>query len=331
MSAPAILPWRPSHRVLIRWLVTILVLAALLEFARGVHWGETWAAIRSASPIVLGVAAVVNLVSLVLKAVRWWVFLRASGVESLGLVLRATFAGAALNNLLVANAGEAGRVVLVSRASGVASEKVLATVALERLFEFAGYVVMLALAVSLLRLPPELHTFRVWAFVALALLIAVLAWLLKHPERAELPALQAGGFMRRVAAYGRGFMRALRDVSSARRFGAAMALSIGGWALQVMTYHLTARAAGFDLPVAGTISCILAVNLGFAVRATPGNVGVFQAIYALTAAAFGMDRDAAIGVGLLIQAQQILPVMVIGMLAAAGADRERSRPRFDKA
>ena len=62
---------------------------------------------------------------------------------------------------------------------------------------------------------------------------------------------------------------------------------------------LTARAAHFNLPLVGTVAAILAVNLGFAVRATPGNVGVFQAMYALTAAGFGMDKDQAIAVAFL--------------------------------
>jgi len=58
------------------------------------------------------------------------------------------------------------------------------------------------------------------------------------------------------------------------------------------------------------------VNLGFALRATPGNVGVFQAAYAATAVAFGVDRDAAIAVAFLIQAQQILPVTLLGVALA---------------
>jgi uncharacterized membrane protein YbhN (UPF0104 family) len=84
----------------------------------------------------------------------------------------------------------------------------------------------------------------------------------------------------------------------------------------VWTYSLTARAAHFNIPLVGTVAAILAVNLGFAVRATPGNVGVFQAAYALTAAAFGMDRDQAIAVAFLIQTQQILPITLLGVLMA---------------
>jgi uncharacterized membrane protein YbhN (UPF0104 family) len=91
---------------------------------------------------------------------------------------------------------------------------------------------------------------------------------------------------------------------------------VASWALQLWTYALTARAADFNLPLVGTVAAILAVNLGFALKATPGNVGVFQVMYSLMATAFGMDTDKAIGVALLIQAQQILPVTLIGVALA---------------
>lgn len=303
-------------RRLLRLAILAVVVIALVLFVGRIDWAQTWRSIRAASPTVLVFAALVNMISLALKAVRWWLFLRASGAPSLTLALRATFAGAALNNFLIANAGEAGRVMLVARAARVPSENVLATLALERLFEFAGYVVLFVIAVSVVHLPPALDDMRPIAFAVAGALLAGLVYLARHPERAERRSFAAGGLVQRVASYGRRFLRALAGVSNARRFSQAMILSAIVWGLQVATYQLTARAAHFDIPVAGTIACILAVNLGFAVRATPGNVGVFQAIYAMTAAAFGMDADVAVGVALLIQTQQILPITLIGLLAA---------------
>jgi uncharacterized membrane protein YbhN (UPF0104 family) len=129
------------------------------------------------------------------------------------------------------------------------------------------------------------------------------------------------GLVARAARYGQGFFRALTGVSTARRFAEAMVISVVVWGLQIATYQLTARAAGFPIAIAGTVAAILAVNIGFAVRVTPGSVGVFQAIYAMTAVAFGMDADVAVGVGLLIQTQQILPITLIGLLAAPETTR----------
>jgi uncharacterized membrane protein YbhN (UPF0104 family) len=79
---------------------------------------------------------------------------------------------------------------------------------------------------------------------------------------------------------------------------------------------LTAVAAHLHLPIVGTVAAILAVNIGFAIRATPGNVGLFQVLYAATATAFGLDENQAIAVAFLIQTQQILPVTLLGIALA---------------
>jgi uncharacterized protein (TIRG00374 family) len=297
--------------------LTGLILVMLVLFARRVNWHDTWATMRSASMPLLLAAAAVNIASIIVKAVRWWVFLRPVGAASLPLAMRATFAGAGLNNVLVANGGEAARVVFVARAAHVPSAKVLATLALERLFELVGYVVLLSLAATFLRLPPSIERVKPFAVAALVAMVALLVWLLRRPDVVEtVVGPKPENWRGRVRAYGSHFVRTIGQVSSAPRFIAALLLSVGAWALQVATYQLTAQAAHLPMTTVATVAALLAVNLGFALRATPGNVGLFQAAYAATAAAFGMDQNQAIAVAFLIQAQQILPVTLIGVALA---------------
>src|SRR5437660_886721 len=99
---------------LIRLALTGVILIALVLFARTVNWSATWTAIRDADRRILLWAALVNLASLAVKGVRWWIFLRPVGAKSLWMTLKATFAGAGLNNILVANGGEAARVIFMS-------------------------------------------------------------------------------------------------------------------------------------------------------------------------------------------------------------------------
>lgn len=297
--------------------LTAVILVGLVLFARKVNWHTTWANIKDADRQMLILAALVNLASLGLKGIRWWIFLRPVGAPSLWLAIKATFAGAGLNNILVASGGEAARVVFVARAAHVPSAKVLATLALERMFELIGYIVMLALSVSFLELPPSLARTRPIAWAALAGVVVLMVFLIRRPERAEeLAAETVVGWRARFGAYMKRFMHTIGGISTGPRFIAALALSVAVWGMQVWTYSLTARAAHFNLPLVGTVAAILAVNLGFAVRATPGNVGLFQAAYALTAAAFGMDKDQGIAVAFLIQTQQIIPVTLLGVALA---------------
>jgi glycosyltransferase 2 family protein len=316
---------KPSTGRALRAVITLVVLGLLVLFATKVDWAATWSAARKASLPMLALAAAVNLASLVVKGIRWWVFLRPVGVRSLWLAIRATFAGAGLNNVLVANGGEAARVVFVSGATGVPAARVLATLALERLFELVGYAAMLAGSVLVLPVPASLRKTRPFAIAALLLMTAFLVYLLRRPnlahdddESAAAPAApgETPTFGARLRAFWHRFVETLGGISTTPRFLAAFVLSIGVWALQVATYHLTAVAAGFPITVVGTVAALLAVNVGFAVRATPGNVGLFQFMYAATAVSLGLDKEQAIAVGFLIQAQQIIPVTLLGVLAA---------------
>src|SRR5712671_305971 len=161
---------KPAVKHTLRIGLTVVILAMLILFARKVNWHATWEAMRSASLPLLLAAALLNVASIMVKAIRWWIFLRPIGVRSLWLVTKATFAGAGLNNVLVANGGEAARVVFVARSAHVPSAKVLATLALERLFELVGYVTLLSLAGTFLALPHSLERVKPFAIVTLVLM-----------------------------------------------------------------------------------------------------------------------------------------------------------------
>jgi len=230
---------KPAVSRLLRLGLTGLILVMLVLFARKVNWHDTWHTMQAASLPMLLLAAGVNLASIVVKGIRWWVFLRPIGARSLALALRATFAGAGLNNVLVANGGEAARVVFVARAAHVPSAKVLATLALERLFELVGYVVLLSLAATFLELPHSLERVKPFAIAILVAMGALLVWLLRRPDVVETVAgPKPVSWHGRLKQYGSRFVQTIGQVSSPARFIAALTLSVVAWALQVMNHYL---------------------------------------------------------------------------------------------
>lgn len=305
----------------LRWILTAAIVVFLVIFAKTINWTAAWTSIRSASLPLLAAAIGVNLLTILIKAIRWWLFLRAAGSASLPLALRATVAGAGLNNVLVANGGDAARVVFVARATGIPSSTILATVALERLFDPVGFVIMLVFGVVFFSLPPSLERWHLPAEIALVLIAILLTWFVyasrnakpEHvPERRKRPRGVGG----RLRAYLVGFAASTRSLTSGPRFIGALVLSMLSWAGQFATFQLAADAAHVAIPPAGSLAALLAINLGLLIRATPGNVGFFQFVFALAVDPFGVARNDAIAVSLLIQTLQILPVTLLGIALA---------------
>ena len=80
-----------------RWILSAMVITALAYAARFVDWSAALAALARASlPLVL-LAVLINAASLLLRGVRWWIFLRQAGASSLVLAVRGAIVGSGLN------------------------------------------------------------------------------------------------------------------------------------------------------------------------------------------------------------------------------------------
>lgn len=318
--------------------VTIVIVVALVLFARSVDWRAVASAARAADPLLLAGAVVLNLVSLFLKGVRWWTFLWPMGARSFGLAIRATFAGAALNNVLVAQGGEGARVAFVARGASLSSARVLAALALERALDAVTYLLLLVGAAWFLPLPANLARWRGAAVLMLLIVLSGLAALVATGRRrrppngvatdqsaaANLAQRPRGTLGERARGYAARFSGGVVDVATPGRLVVAMLLSVSAWILQIATYDFVARAAHLPLPIAGSVAALIVVGVSFLVRATPGNVGIFQLAYLLAVKPFGMPDATAIAVALLIQAIQVVPTMLGGALAAPGLLRNRA-------
>lgn len=305
----------------LRWVITAAIVAFLIIFARTINWGAAWSSIRNASLPLLVAAIVVNILSMGVKGVRWWLFLRAAGSPSFPLALRATIAGAGLNNVLVANGGDAARVVFVSRATGVPSSTILATLALERMFDPVGFVILLVYGIVRFELPPALEKWRLPAELLLVAIAAFLVWFVYHsrkfqPEHVPERRAKARTVWGRIRRYLAGFAASTRSLTTGPRFAGALILSMLSWAGQFATFVFAAAATHVTMPYAASLACLLAINLGLLIRATPGNVGFFQFVFALTAEQFAIERNDAIAVSLLIQTIQIIPLTLMGVALA---------------
>lgn len=294
-----------------RWIVSAVIILLVIYAASKVNWHAAGAALVGAAPAPIVAAVVINLLSVALRGVRWWIFLRRVGPVPLALAVRGAIVGSGFNNLLVANGGDATRALLVARVTGVARASVLATLALDRIFDPVCFGLLLFVATFMISLPAQLAGARLFAGVTLFVVIGVLVVLVRAPASDELTTGQTG-WRARV----REFRREVETLSTSRRFIMAMLVSAGVWALQIVVFALVARSVGIALPLAGTVAAILLTNTGLILRATPGNVGYFQFAYAIAAGHFGVPAEAAVAAALLVQLVQILPVTLLALALA---------------
>ena len=239
--------------------------------------------------------------------------------------------GATLNSLFVGSSGEAGRVLLMSRLTGIPSASVLATVMLERAVDLCGFLTLLACAALLFPIPRALG---LGACVALSIVVIVLARWARGTRAGRHTAVPAAShaLVRRCQSYGRRVVASTREIATTRRVAIAIGLTLVDWCAELASYSLVAHAARFPLGVRGSLLALLAVNVGFVVRVTPGNVGVFELVYASVAHALGQPTDIAIGVALMLHLVQDVPTAMLG-LAFGGrffASRPSSAARTDR-
>lgn len=271
---------------------------------------------------MLLIVAAATLFSTVMKGVRWWIFLRRSTTLRLGEVVRFTFAGLGLNAILLANAGEVVRVGLASRASKASIATVLGSLASDKVVEILAFFGMAVIAVLIQ--PTDLFPASkviVPAVVAFGLFVAFVAYRGKSPEKLLEPVVSGG--WRAYVHRGRSFIlrfaseaqTRLRGMDAVKAFG----ISLVYWPVQIVAFAAGAEAVGLHIPIVTTVAAVVAVNLAGFVRATPGNVGVFQVFYALAVTRFGFPQEQAVAAAVLIQSVQLVTVIVSGVIAAPSA------------
>jgi uncharacterized membrane protein YbhN (UPF0104 family) len=290
-----------------RWVLGIVVLASApfaFHFLLRFPWSHTLDAIADADWLLLGLAAVMNLASLVAKGWAWHLLLRPAAPHRWRTAQRATFVGAAVNAVSISVSGEAARLQTLMAGDAMPIGSALASLIWSRIVEAMALV--LFLGVALLALPPMGLTkgleIAVWGLIV----VSVVGWRLGAWPRlvSRLPERWRARVDIPGAPGGRGHLVA------------PLALSSLNWVAQWLSYHWVIAATHVSTSPAVSGAALLMANIGGILRVTPGNVGVLQASLVLGMLAFNIPSDQALAAGLVLQAVQTLPVLGIGVALA---------------
>jgi uncharacterized membrane protein YbhN (UPF0104 family) len=260
------------------------------------------------------VALVVNLLTLVAKGWAWQVMVNTAARCRWWVAQVANLVGSAVNSISVVFVGEGARIRYLRAHDQVPAAVGVASVVWSRVVEGVAFVILFVVAPFFFPLPSlfrALHLAASIALIALGALYLARRW----------PPLIALG--RRVATWMPGGARqAAGKLFSIRLTGGALGwpllLSVVNWFGQWLTYHLVYVASGRPVPFAASFLALVASNAGLLLRLTPGNVGVMQGAMALVLLPFGISADRAVVAGLVLQAVQVLPVLVLALLFTGG-------------
>jgi uncharacterized protein (TIRG00374 family) len=310
----------PSNRRLWSWLVAAALAAILLYFAlRGVDWRRVWEIIAGARWQWLAAGVACGCTSFFLRSLRWRILLNAEAQLSIGTVFGATMAGYLGNMFLPARAGELVRTVVVSKRSALSKTYVLTTALGERLSDAIALV--LWSSVILLGVSPKpqwmedvSRTTTVVAAVG-ALVIAILPHTgnLCHTLVQHMP--MPAGLRTRLSPLVDQILLGLRAFHNIGRFLGFVALTAIVWSVDGCSVIVTARSLGLHVSFTVAMLLISGMGLSSALPSTPGYVGIFQFVAVTVLVPFGVTKDAALALILLIQAMGYIVAVTLGLPA----------------
>lgn len=303
------------------WLGVAISVAAIAWAARGVEWSEVLPALADADPWLLALVFVISpFVNILIRALRWKVFLRPVARVSFAGATSATAIGLMANNVLPARVGEFVRAYALGRKERVPVATSFGGLFLERLFD--GFAV-----VGLLYGLTWVHEFPDWvsttvqvAFYIFLGALVFLVGLIVRPEmsvrfaRAVAGRLSGGRLEDPVERILATLLDGFRLLRNPVLVLVSVILALAQWIALTGLYWLGLIAFGVIDGVgwvgAFFINCV--ATLGVAVPSSPGFVGTFEAFIVKALEVFEVDRTRAFTYAIGFHAVSFVPITLVG-------------------
>ena len=295
--------------LLIGYVVLATGLGGLLGWLviKNAHWDELRNALFSADVTLIAAAWVLVTVAAYLRGVRWKLLLynEKTGATRLFLIEQT---GAALDTLSpVRVLDEVVQVGILALRDKVKLGAILATIALQRTFEFATTVVVLGAGALLL---PQLREFLPWIGIGLVLgLLGLIALFSAGPLLSRIKILSN---IRIVSQFASAILLLRRHK---RRALAAFILSVMQTALIGTVGWLVVLATGLEVDLPAMLVITMAITFfSSTVPGLPMSIGTFEFAAVSILALWGIGREDAIAFSLMLHAVLFLPPILFAVI-----------------
>jgi hypothetical protein len=306
-----------------RRLLTLVTIAVTVVFSyialSGIDVSEVWRALSSCDYWWLIPALIAFGLGNVARALRWRSLFIPGRRPPPGPALDATMIGYFYNNIMPARAGEAARVVVLTRRSSAPPVEIVGTVVVERLYDVIAILAIFFVAQPWL---PHVSWFKAAAIAAIVLalaIIAVAAVLVIYGERplrfllrplGRLPLFSGDRLEKTVTELAHG-LSGLRNREVAVE---AFLWTIFAWMLTALCSYLVSVAFHLHLPFASGVLVAVAVGLSMILPSPPAALGVFEGAAILALKAYGLPKSTILPYALVLHAVNFVPYVLIGAL-----------------
>lgn len=256
---------------------------------------------------------------IVLRSLRWRLFLSPQKKLSLNRSIGLYSAGQILNIVMPVLTGQVGRMFLFSRKEGIKKTIIFSTIVLEVLFDAVSLIVVLLLA-SLAFVFPSGYRFLGLMISGFTIAAVVALYLLLHFQKG------VDDFSRRcfrgrwpgiyisIKKFIRSFVTGIQQIRSTQHLFGSMLYSMAGWVVHMLVVYFLFKSFGMELPFA-TAALVMAVNtIALMIPITPGNAGTFEVAVSSTIAAFSVNRSDAVLFALALHILDLLPIIIFGLM-----------------
>jgi uncharacterized protein (TIRG00374 family) len=264
-------------------------------------------------------AFAISLLLQVFRAWRWQLELRPLARIGLGKLWVVTSVAYMAINLLPVRLGEFVRPWLLSRRSGVTFSNVVGNLVIEKTMD--SIVIVFYILVGLLtatNLPVWVRRGAVFPAVGAGVLAGLvgLLWWKGEPfvDRWVVRFLPEhfGAGLKRVT---RAIIDGMRVLPNSRLLAAVFVVSVALWFLPILSSYVIIRAFNLNAPFSAALIVFIFIGFGTALPNAPGMIGTFQYACVLALGLFGVDQTAALAYGLVLNAIQLVSLVVQGLVA----------------
>ena len=292
------LGWRRVG-ALARLVALLVAVAAVIAIGRGVDRRAFLASLLAAAPGYLVLALGLEVARLIARAVIWRVSLHVEPPVPFGKLVRYTMAATSASMFTPARAGEALRPWLLRQEHQIPFHQSIGVALGEKVLDGLS---LLVLVIPLPWLVPALPAWAARTIQGLAVVtvpgLALSWWIARRRSDPGKIAL---------------FFGQIRILREPRTLALAFVACFAGWCLDLTALYATMRAVGLRPGAGAAAFVLLVINVALLVPATPGNLGALEAAAVLAMQILDIDRAAAVAVGVLYHAVQLVPLVAFAI------------------